>query len=466
LTSKTTLTESDEATHAAKARAALRTYWPDALAYREAVQDVNAIAWGTQMPGAVFDTDKMGLPLVYTGRFAAVFRATSQSKKWAVRFFTIPDATNSRIARYETIEANLAARADTRLFVPFRHEPEGIKIGGTWYPMIVMEWAEGTTLGKWVEAHLDQPKALRRLAFTLEDALETLESHKIAHGDWQHDNILVSENGKRIQFVDYDGMYLPDFAGQDAPELGHPNYQHPDRRPEDFGVGLDRFACQSLLVSLHALALDPTLRERFSEGDSLVLEREDYRDVRASKAFATLKTLSKQDPLLATELAKLESFCQSPFSSLVQSALPPEVAIRFTDLQTKEAMQEASSEEGEPWWQDFEGDLELDLEEEGELIETKVPTTPVASVNSANPNASIAPAKSVVNNTRIVQNTPLVNTNNQNDELFSKSDRIFFGFLVYALTILLLYFFVSPVSALLLLVVGFLVLLTRLENGL
>jgi serine/threonine protein kinase len=420
------------------------------------------------MPDAVFDTDKIGLPLVYTGRFAAVFRATSQNKKWAVRFFTIPDATNSRIARYETIEANLAARADTGLFVPFRHEPQGIQIGGTWYPMIVMEWAEGTTLGKWVQDHLDQPKALRRLAFTLEDALETLESHGIAHGDWQHDNILVSENGKRVQFVDYDGMYLPDFAGQDAPELGHPNYQHPDRRPEDFGLGLDRFACQSLLVSLHGLALDPTLRERFSEGDSLVLEREDYkevRDLRESKAFTALKTLAEQDPILTTELAKLESFCQSPFSSLVKSTLPPEVVIRFTALQTKENMQKTPSVEGEPWWQDFEEDFEDNLESNSRRDIEKLPEMNISEMIIP-PISSVSSTKSTLNNTKIVQNTPLVTTKNQDKKLFSKTDKIFFGSITLFFLFLLLYFLAPPIYTIILLWVIFSIVVVKLYNRL
>ena len=35
--------------------------------------------------------------------------------------------------------------------------------------------------------------------------------------------------------MDYDTLYVPALAGRESPELGHRNYQHPDRTRKDFG---------------------------------------------------------------------------------------------------------------------------------------------------------------------------------------------------------------------------------------
>jgi len=71
-----------------------------------------------------------------------------------------------------------------------------------------------------------------------------LKQAGIAHGDWQHANILiVREDGKqRLRLVDYDGMFVPPLQGKSCPELGHANYQHPNRKGADFNLTLDHFS--------------------------------------------------------------------------------------------------------------------------------------------------------------------------------------------------------------------------------
>ena len=145
----------------------------------------------SELRQAAVSQNKQGLPIAYTGRFAVVFRMVTPSKEqWAFRCFTLPPEAGQSIhgergARYQLI-ANHLKKFD-HLFVPYRYIERGIKIGTTWYPTVAMQWANGETLGKFVERNLKNPTALRDLAGALSDALLKLEENKIAHGDWQHD---------------------------------------------------------------------------------------------------------------------------------------------------------------------------------------------------------------------------------------------------------------------------------------
>ena len=266
--------------------------WPDAVHYREVVQNLAAALDDPFLRDARVECDRLGLPVAYTGRCAVVFPAgTPDGRRWALRFFTAP-GDSERTARYEAIEERLSGLVDCGLFVPFRHEPAALMAGGARRPLVAMAWADGQPLGSWVEAHRGDPKALRRLALCLEDALASLESAHIAHGDWQHDNILVRDGGRAVVFVDYDGLYVPAFEGDPASELGHPNYQHPRRGREHFGPGLDRFACRVMLVALQALALSPELWEAFGDPDALLFRRADFEDPDSSRVFAELGPLA------------------------------------------------------------------------------------------------------------------------------------------------------------------------------
>lgn len=288
---------------------------PDAMDFATAVQNPHALGEQTGLRSATLKLNRQDLPLTYTGKFAVVFQLqTPDQEVWAARFFTTRDHQRSRVERYQTIARALAALPNTiqPLFVGFDYIERGIRITGEWYPMVKMGWAQGTPLGNWVEKNSQEPAALRALAATLEKALEDLQAAGIAHGDWQHDNLLVSNDGQTVRFVDYDGMFVPELSGREAVELGHPNFQHPRRNPSHFNAGLDTFACCSIVVSLRALALAPEL---ISECDnSLLFKKSDYEVLEASAMFARVNALAQRDATLAADLAKLMQLCQSELS--------------------------------------------------------------------------------------------------------------------------------------------------------
>ena len=142
----------------------------------------------------------------------------------------------------------------------------------------------------------------------------------MAHGDWQHDNLLINEEGTQITLVDYDGMFVPGLEGYPSPELGHPNYQHPDRGVQHFGVGLDRFACLVMQTALLALARDPNLWIKFGDGESLLFKASDLRDPESSPVFASLRAQAEldHDEELADSLARLgDALAHGPESTLL-----------------------------------------------------------------------------------------------------------------------------------------------------
>ena len=54
-----------------------------------------------------------------------------------------------------------------------------------------------------------------------------MQRAEFAHGDLQHGNVLVDQEGQ-LRLVDFDSVWIPQLQGQPAPtESGHPNYQPP-----------------------------------------------------------------------------------------------------------------------------------------------------------------------------------------------------------------------------------------------
>ena len=298
-----------------------RLQWPDSVAYREAIQSPAVVLGDPTLGGAQVAQNRQGLPLAYTGRFAVVFRLkTADMADWALRCFTSPADPHglSRVVRYHILSQRVGPMAD--VFVPFRFVERGIRLGGQWYPVVAMKWASGTPLGRWVEDNLDKPDSLRRLAESLGNLLGRLEEAGVAHGDWQHDNLIVSGDGSSVTLVDYDGLYVPELEGYPSPEIGHPNYQHPARSERHYGPGLDRFACLVMQTALLAISKQPTLFSRFGDGESLLFKAGDLRNPGASRLFTELKAQAEldRDEELADSLARLEDALRAgPDSALL-----------------------------------------------------------------------------------------------------------------------------------------------------
>ena len=271
--------------------------YPTPSDYQEALQVPASAFADPDLQTAEPRTNVLGLPQPITGAFAAVFPMTTETgQRYAVKCF-LSDVPDQR-ARYEAIAAHLDAH-DLDATVQFEYQPEGVQVDGERYPLLKMEWVQGTTINRFVDAHREKPAVLARLARQWATTVQVLEDAQVAHGDLQHGNILVvrRDDGLRIRLVDYDTMYVPALEGRTAAEVGHRNYQHPDRTDADFGPRLDRFAGLVIYTALRACAVRPALWDRFDTGENLLFRDADFYTPGASPVFEALAAIDDLAPL-------------------------------------------------------------------------------------------------------------------------------------------------------------------------
>ncbi|MBX9722769.1 MAG: hypothetical protein K2X81_15320, partial [Candidatus Obscuribacterales bacterium] len=157
------------------------------------------------------------------------------------------------------------------------------------------------SLGRYIRSNLQNKGALSSLLAGFEEMMLALKSDGIAHGDLQHDNIVVTKSGQ-LRLIDYDGMFVPALKGWHSNELGHRNYQHPSRSDTDFDPKLDNFSAWLIRGALRCLIEDDGLYRRVSRSEeSLLLMREDFIAPDCAAGFFELekkdgieKTFSRQ----------------------------------------------------------------------------------------------------------------------------------------------------------------------------
>ncbi len=270
--------------------------WPTMSDYQEAVQAPQICFSDAQLAAGAAVVNKLGLPRPICGQFASVYEIESGGARWAIKCFlrNIPDLHS----RYAKIAAHIAT-VGLPYFVTFEYLQKGIRIRGDVYPIVKMEWDEGLGLNQYVEKNLSDRAALELLEQNWLQLLEDLRSVRIAHGDLQHGNVLVSPDGSP-RLIDYDGMWVPKLKGQTSHETGHPDYQSPLRTGHDFHEGIDQFAGDVIHIALRALVRKPDLWQKYNNGDNLVFRRGDYLDPKNSSLFAELRALGDDqiDPML------------------------------------------------------------------------------------------------------------------------------------------------------------------------
>jgi hypothetical protein len=162
-----------------------------------------------------------------------------------------------------------------------------------------MAWAEGEGLAAFTERHLGEGDTLRALAEAWRTLLADLAAASIAHGDLQHGNVLVRDDDGtvRLTLVDYDTLFVPALAGRTSAEVGHRNYQHPDRTETDFDASLDHFPGLVVYTALRALEAKPDLWAEFSTGENVLFQAGDFYDPQSSPLFTALRQIDAIRPL-------------------------------------------------------------------------------------------------------------------------------------------------------------------------
>ncbi len=267
------------------------TYWPSMTDYQQAVQAPSLCFSDPQLQHGAPVLDRLGLPRPICGQFASVYEITTATGRWAVKCFlrNIPDLHE----RYARIAEHLS-RYQAPYFVTFEYQPAGIRVQGNAYPLVKMEWFDGITLNQFVENNLGRRGVLHDLERSWTSLLQDLRDFSVAHGDLQHGNVMVGADG-RLRLIDYDGMWVPALDGQKSHEIGHPNFQSPQRTEHDFNPGIDRFSGDVIRTAIRALARKPALWHQYDNGDNLLFRRADFLDPARSPLFKDLRSLGDRE---------------------------------------------------------------------------------------------------------------------------------------------------------------------------
>lgn len=296
--------------------------WPTPQEYNEAIQNPHYNFADDELRCGIADSDSLGLPRVTSGSFASVYKIKCQSRDLAVRCF-LRDTPDQQ-ERYVRISEYLSAVRMPHT-VSFNYLEDGIRVSGSWFPVLKMEWIDGEPLDFYVRKNISDRRVLLDLAAQFKQMVCDLGKAGIAHGDLQHGNILVSAEGK-CHLVDYDGMFVPTLEGCYAHEIGHRNYQHPARDHLHFDDRLDNFSAWSIYTSLMCLAEDPQLLKRVGGCDECLLFRQiDYRYPLRSMTFFTLE--AHDSPVIRNMARALRSLLDRPMADipgLNERVEPPE----------------------------------------------------------------------------------------------------------------------------------------------
>jgi hypothetical protein len=265
--------------------------WPNHADYAEAIQHPGLCFQRPELQAGTVATTPLGLPRALSGNFASVYEITSGGVSHAVRCF-VRQVTNQQ-DRYAALARHLA-KCELSCMVPFEFIERGINVQDRWFPIVKMDWVRGVPLHDYVEQQLATPEQLAWLAADWRALVAELKRHRIAHGDLQHGNVLVTPEGE-LRLVDYDGMYVPLFARERSPELGHANFQHPRRSAEFYDERLDHFPELLIYLSLRALAAEPGLWNEFFNGDNLIVTAVDLRVPESSLLWPRLLESPDED---------------------------------------------------------------------------------------------------------------------------------------------------------------------------
>jgi hypothetical protein len=262
------------------------------------------------------ERNTLGMPRVRSGNFALVFRMNDPSAKraYAVRVFT--RVSKDVEERYQAIAKAIKVIRETEgssFFVHFDYQAHGLVVNEQTVPVIKMDWNYGETLGEYLNKHYKDARRIAKLRTQLRELCSFLTKMKMAHGDIQLGNVLVSKDGGQIKLIDYDGVYVPALQGKLASELGQVNFQHPGRKENLFGPELDRFAFMSLDLSLGLLEQNADLWDRtYSDEEGVIFRATDYANPLASQTFG----LAAQVPALSLATKQFALMCLGPVEKL------------------------------------------------------------------------------------------------------------------------------------------------------
>ena len=256
----------------------------------EELREGNVIENGTQL-------------ISYAGGFAHVYPFIEKGgNKIALRYWCSEiTQIKERIAK---IKSYFESINSSNYFVKFKYFDKIILVDGKFYPAILMDWIEAKNLKEYINDHINNPKILLGLASNFLKMVEYFHSIGVAHGDLQHENILVDDKGNLL-VIDYDSMYVPGLEKMSDIIIGRDGFQHPSRRKNKLlNKKLDYFSELVIYLSIVIFSHYPELWEEKYLTENLLFNKEDFENPEHSELFREM-IQSKKDPIISDLVVKL-----------------------------------------------------------------------------------------------------------------------------------------------------------------
>ncbi len=192
-------------------------------------------------------------------------------------------------------------------------------------PIMEMEWVDGDTLTSCLDRLADQrdTTTIRMLAERWIELISQMKRASIAHGDLSGTNVMVRRTDNSLVLIDYDGVFIPSFAGRGTNEAGNPDYQHHDLQNRLYNERMDNFSALVIYIALLSLSIDPGLWNEFSTHskdtgglttDTLLFRSQDLKEPNYSRLFTRLASI--KDPDLQRLLQVLHDACHGPVTTV------------------------------------------------------------------------------------------------------------------------------------------------------
>ena len=284
--------------------------YPTVEQFNEALQHPKTAFIDSELQNGTVQTTGLGLPLAFCGGFALTYRVQSGNKKYAVRCFH--KKSDNIELRYDAISKKINS-LQSSYFVTFKFINPGVNVNGQKAPIVKMAWASGETLGEFVERNYRNRDKLDSLSASLHSLANFLEGKGIAHGDISPENVMVANDGKSIQLIDYDGMYVDEIKSLGSDNDGQRNFQHPKRDSRAWNAQLDRFSLICLSFALRILQSHPHFwDETKSEYQAILFRANDFADPGSSPFLKKLTGITQ----FSEDAKNFAAICQSPFNKI------------------------------------------------------------------------------------------------------------------------------------------------------
>ena len=287
--------------------------WPTGTEYAASVQQPSTSFADPELQTGELTLTPLGIPASASGQSAIAFHMQATERPVAVR--CLLSAHEEGRQRYKALQEHVEAYRVPSV-VPAKWLDEGVRVHGKWWPVVIMPWVAGDQLHVAIEDRLGDSARLSRLADRWLDLVEILQDKEFAHGDYQHGNVLLTDDDE-FELVDLDGIWVPDMGVGAPNEYGHPNYQHVNRSDTDWGPYVDTFSALVIALSMLALANDPDLA-RFMTGENLLFVKTDFDEPDAAEVWKALARSTDEEVVDLT--GRLHAFART--------GRPPAISVR------------------------------------------------------------------------------------------------------------------------------------------